>query len=48
MYGLRYAEFVVSIVQEMQEQQQINEKQQAQIDKLINELAFIKESLQTK
>lgn len=48
LYGLRYAEFVVPIVQAMQEQQQIIEKQQAQIDTLINELAFIKASLQTK
>jgi hypothetical protein len=45
LYGLRYADFVVPLVKAVQEQQAIIEKQQKQIDALVQELKMIKEKL---
>lgn len=42
LYALRYAEFVVPLVQAVKEQQMIIETQQSQIDKLIKEVELLK------
>ncbi|TMI96119.1 MAG: hypothetical protein E6H08_05280, partial [Bacteroidetes bacterium] len=45
VYSLRYSDFVVPLVKAVQEQQGIIEKQQKQIDALLQELKLIKDKL---
>jgi uncharacterized coiled-coil protein SlyX len=45
-YGLRYAEFVVPLVKAVQEQQDVIERQQADIDRLLTALESVQAELQ--